>query len=485
MKLQLQALKDFIGKYRFAFQEAWAHRAEYAPLIRKPHEAEFLPASLALQETPVHPTPRVFMWVIMLFVLLAVLWSIFGRIDVVAVASGKLVPDSRSKIIQPMEVAAIKAIHVRDGQLVKAGNVLVELDSTVTDADIERLEQEKTSAELEALRFGALLAAHAEFEKESNVKKRSSIIPQLINSNLSIDQEKMQSELQWAIGEFDAYKARLLQFNASLNRREADKRAIESVVKKHQETLPITRQRETDYQNLLDKKFIAKHEYLELKTALIEQERDLIAQEERLAEIKASYTETLREKNQYTAETKRLWLDKLNEASQNKNVLVQDVIKAKSRGQYMTLTAPVDGVVQQLSVHTLNGVVTPAQALMVIVPQDGPIEVEAFLPNKDVGFVKENMPVEVKLETFSFTKYGTVDGEVISVSSDAIQDEKLGLVFGVRVRLKENTIMIDGRTVNLTPGMAATVEVKTTQRRVIEYFLDPFLRHTNESLRER
>ena len=485
MKLQLQALKDFIEKYRFAFNEAWSRRAEYAPLIRQPHEAEFLPASLALQETPVHPTPRVFMWLIMLFVVLAVLWSIFGRMDVVAVANGKLVPDSRSKIIQPMEVAAIKAIHVRDGQIVNAGDVLVELDATVTDADIERLEQEKISAELEAIRFDALLTAHTSFGKESNSKKLDAITPQLNNPQSKIDQSKIESELQWAIGEFDAYKARLLQFNASLNRREADKRAIEAVVKKHQETLPITRQREADYQNLLDKKFIAKHEYLELKTVLIEQERDLIAQQERLAEIKASYIETLREKNQYIAETKRLWLDKLNEAVQKRDVLIQDVIKAKSRGQYMTLTAPVDGIVQQLSVHTLNGVVTPAQTLMVIVPQDGPIEVEAFLPNKDVGFVKDGMPVEVKLETFSFTKYGTVAGDVISVSSDAIQDEKLGLVFSLRVRLKENSIIVDGRDVNLTPGMAATVEIKTTQRRVIEYFLDPFLRHTNESLRER
>ena len=299
MKLQLQAFKDFIEKYKFAFQQAWASRAEYAPLIRQPHEAEFLPASLALQETPVHPTPRVFMWVIMLFVLLAVLWSFFGRIDVVAVASGKLVPDSRSKIIQPMEVAAIKAIYVRDGQLVKTGNVLVELDATVADADIERLEQEKTSAELESIRFGALLVAHLAFEKESDVNKLDLIEPQLINTDSLIDQKKIESELQWAIGEFDAYKARLLQFNASLNRREADKRAIDAVVQKHQETLPITRQREVDYQNLLDKKFIAKHEYLELKTMLIEQERDLIAQKERLSEIKASYTETLREKNQY------------------------------------------------------------------------------------------------------------------------------------------------------------------------------------------
>lgn len=483
MKLQLQALKDFTDKYKHAFQQAWANREEFAPVIRQPHEAEFLPANLALQETPIHPAPRVFMWLIMLFVVGLVFWSIFGRIDVVAVASGKLVPDSRSKVIQPMEVAAISSIRVKDGQAVKAGDLLVELDSTVTDAEIKRLEQEKLNADLEVIRFKTLLAAQESFNK--NPDDSSALLMSLDQFATDIAIEKVKSEEIWANSEYEAYKARLLQFNASINRREADQRATEAVVNKHRETLPITRQREKDYQDLLEKKFIAKHEYLELKTLLIEQERDLTAQQERLAEIKASKIEVEREKNQFIAETKRLWLDKLNEATQRQDELNQEVIKASSRGKYMSLTAPVDGVVQQLSVHTLNGVVTPAQNLMVIVPQDGPLEIEALLPNKDIGFVTPGMPVEVKLETFSFTKYGTVKGEVITVSQDAIQDEKLGLVFSLRVRLKENNIFVEGRQVHLSPGMAATVEIKTTQRRVIEYFLDPFLRHTTESMRER
>lgn len=483
MKLQLQTLNDFLEKYKFAFQQAWKHREEFAPVIRQPHEAEFLPANLALQETPIHPTPRVFMWLIMVFVFIAVLWSLFGRIDVVAVASGKLVPDSRSKVIQPMEVSAISAIYVRDGQSVKTGDLLMELDSTVTDADIKRLQQEKVNADLEVVRFRSLLKKQDEFNQNPDNKQSLPITFSVAASEFS--PEKLQAEELWANGEFDAYKARLLQFNAGINRKDADRRATQAILDKHTETLPITRQREADYQDLLAKQFIAKHEYLELKTLLIEQQRDLVVQQERLAEIKASQIEVEREKNQFVAETRRLWLDKLNEATQKLDQLNQEVIKATSRGKYMSLRAPVDGVVQQLAVHTLSGVVTPAQNLMVIVPQEGPLEIEALLPNKDVGFVTARMPVEVKLETFSFTKYGTVAGEVISISQDAIQDEKLGLVFSLRVRLKENNIQVDGRTVHLSSGMAATVEIKTTQRRVIEYFLDPFLRHTSESMRER
>src|SRR5690606_11326872 len=165
--------------------------------------------------------------------------------------------------------------------------------------------------------------------------------------------------------------------------------------------------------------------------------------------------------------------------------LTQELVKAESRGKFMSLSAPVDGVVQQLSVHTLGGVVTPAQALMAIVPKDTPVEIEVFLPNKDIGFVYPGQQVEVKFETFSFTRYGTIGGEVISVSSDAIQDERLGLVFGVRIKLAKDKIPVDGRVVSLSPGMAATVEVKIGKRRLIHYFLSPLMRYADESLRER
>jgi hemolysin D len=151
----------------------------------------------------------------------------------------------------------------------------------------------------------------------------------------------------------------------------------------------------------------------------------------------------------------------------------------------MKLTTPVDGSVQQLAVHTVGDVVTPAQQLMVIVPQDDPLEVEAFLENKDIGFVTAGQEAEVKIETFTYTKYGTIHGVVKQVSSDAIQDEKKGLIYSSRVKLGHSTIQVENKPVNLAPGMAVTVEIKTGKRRVIEYFLTPLIQHTSESLRER
>src|SRR5690606_35115412 len=301
----------------------------------------------------------------------------------------------------------------------------------------------------------------------------------------SVGEVRQQAEQQWVLGQFNAYVARLNQLEAVVVRREAEGRATQAQVQKLRSILPLTRQREADYAGLLEKNHVSRHRYLELKSELIGQERDLVAQQERLAEISAAQTEAERDKIRWIAETRREWLDKLHDAERRSSSLQQELVKAESRGKLMSLTAPVDGVVQQLAVHTLGGVVTAAQALMVIVPRNGPIEVEALLPNKDIGFVRQGQEVAVKVETFSFTKYGTLKGEVIQVSSDAIQDEKLGLVFSIRVQLAEDSLLVEGNTVKLSPGMAVTVEIKTAKRRLIEYFLGPLLRYSDESLRER
>ena len=151
----------------------------------------------------------------------------------------------------------------------------------------------------------------------------------------------------------------------------------------------------------------------------------------------------------------------------------------------MKLTAPVNGTVQQLAVHTTGGVVTEAQPLMVIVPSNQPVEVEALFENKDIGFVRQGQEVEIKVDTFTFTKYGVLDGTVISISDDAIEDEKLGLVYSARIRLSESKIAVGDRVVALSPGMSIKAEVKTDKRKVIDYFLSPLQQYVDESLVER
>ncbi|MCF8199276.1 MAG: HlyD family type I secretion periplasmic adaptor subunit [Sulfuritalea sp.] len=477
LSLRLQATLDLLKRYATIFSHVWKARKELDPPHRLPHEAQFLPASLELQETPVSPAPRIVAWLLMTFALLALLWAIFGRMDVVATAHGKIVPNEGSKLIQPMETAVVKAIHVVDGQAVKAGEVLVELDATQALADSTRTANDLVTARLQAARARSLLAAL------SSGKAPRIEAPASIGTGIGI--ERIAQEQRILDGQYGEYQAHVARIEAEIAKREAERRSTETIVKKLEQTAPIARQRAEDFKDLVAKNFISKHGYLEKEQIRIEQESDLETEKSRLKELAAAIDEARSQRNSLTAETRRAALDTLNEAEQKATGYGQELLKSDNRGRQMRLTAPVDGNVQQLAVRTVGGVVTPAQALMVIVPKDDALEVEAFLENKDIGFVNEGQEAEVKIETFPFTKYGTIPASLTHVSHDAINDEKRGLIYSTRARLQRATVLVDGKTVNLSAGMAVSVEIKTGKRRVIEYFLSPLLQYGSESLRER
>lgn len=471
--LRLQAFGDLISRYATLFRHVWKERQSLDPHPRLPHEAQFLPAALELQETPVSPAPRIAVWLLIAFALIALLWTIFGHVDVVATAQGKIVPGDRTKVIQPIETATVKAIHVKDGQVVKADDVLIELDATNPQADSTRLANDLATARLQAGRAQALLAAIA-----TGQPPRLPALPGIAAGRQAEEQRILE-------GQYQEYRARLARIDADNTRRAAELASTREIVAKLEKTLPIAKRRAQDFKNLVDQKFVSEHGYLEKEQARIETEADLATQKSRLHELEAAIEGGRSERAALIAETRRLALDSLNEAEQRTTTAEQELIKAKSRNSLMTLTAPVDGTVQQLAVHTVGGVVTEAQPLMMVVPKDNPIEVEAYVENKDIGFVNPDQEAVVKVETFPFTKYGAIEAKVVTVSNDAVNDEKRGLIFPARVALDRSTIQVENKTVNLSPGMAVTVEVKTAQRRIIEYFLSPLLQYKDESLRER
>jgi hemolysin D len=473
MGIRADAFMDLLRRYGAVFRHAWRHRKELDPPQRRSHEAEFLPAALALQETPAHPAPRIAMWLILTFALIALLWAVVGRVDVVATAVGKIIPNDRTKIIQPLEAAVVKAIYVGDGQPVRAGELLVELDATAAQADSERIRNDLITARLAAARASAMLAA---METEM-----PPVLPAVDGANA----ERHAAEQRLLQGQYAELDANVAQLDAEIARRQAELRATVELVEKLKQVLPIVREKAENYKQLLAENFASRHDYLQHEQARIEVERDLGAQQEKQTELRAALLEAQRQKARLLAETRRVQLDQLREAEQQVATLTQEYVKAEQRNRLMRLSAPVDGTVQQLAVHTVGGVVTPAQPLMIIVPKDNALEVEAFLQNKDIGFVNPGQAAQVKIETFTFTKYGTIDGEVQHVSSDAIQDEQLGLVYAARVKLARSTMAVEDKVVKLTPGMAVTVEIKTGKRRLIEYFLSPLLRYKDESLRER
>jgi hemolysin D len=439
------------------------------------HEVHFLPAALALQEAPVHPAPRIIQWTIIAFAVIALLWACIGEIDVVATATGKIVPSGKSKVIQPSEVAVVKAIHVYDGQRVKAGELLVELDTQITGADVQRLKSDLLAAQVDSARAGALLDAIEEGREPASLASRIA----------QASEAQQRSAQTWLRGQYLELQSTLQQSDAEIAQRTAEIQAARAWVAKLQESLPIARQLAADYKRLLDKAYVAKHAYLEKEQQRLDQERELAVQQARVLELQAAKQQAESRRQSVLAQTRRAMLDLLHESEQRAAGLQQELSKAEQRNRLMHLTAPVDGTVQQLAIHTAGGVVTEAQPLMVIVPSNQPVEVEAMLENKDIGFVRPGQEVEVKVDTFTFTKYGVVHGTVVSISDDAIEDERLGLVYSTRIQLKENSIVVGDQQVALSPGMSIRAEVKTDKRKVIDYFLSPLKQHQSESLSER
>lgn len=437
--------------------------------MRTTLEREFLPAALELVETPAPALPRAVLWVIVAALVFAIGWSFIGRIDLVAVAPGKVIAAGKAKVIQPSEVGVVKRILVGDGQTVRAGDVLIELEAaaTATVADTARQREALMAAQLEAARYEALARGAA------------------LKAPAGAPKAMVEAEGRAMASQDHAHRARLAEFDAEIVRRSAELGAVRELANKLAQTLPIAQRRAEDYKNLVEQKFMSQHGYLEREQVRIENERDLAFQKARVEQLAAAVEEARRRRDSLKAEFERAAVNAKVEADKRAALLAQELVKAETRQQQQTLTAPVDGVVQQLAVHTVGGVVTPAQALMVITPSEYQAEVEALLENRDVGFVKIGQRVEVKIDTFPFTRYGTIPGTVSYVSTDAISDEKRGLVFHARVKLDKPAIRVDERDVSLTPGMAVTAEIATARRRIIEFFLDPIRKMASEALIER
>lgn len=460
---------ELLLRYRAILQAAWAARRELAGPRRLADEAAFLPAALSLQETPVHPAPRRAMWVIMALFVLALAWSIVGKVDIVAVATGRIVVSEHTKLIQSLEPAVVRAIHVKDGQRVQAGELLVELDPTGASADKASVQEQLRAVESEARRSQALLAALP--------LPPGGAVPRVAGAAADV-QSLLSAEWQ----DIEARRAKLA---AEAVRREAELATAREQLTKLQTTLPLARQREADFKALAAQGFMSGHAGQDRARERIEQERDLATQQARVAEAEAAVQEGRQARAAFQAETQRNLSDRAAQARVKAAQLRQEGAKTEQRERLTRLTAPVAGIVQQLAVHTTGGVVTAAQPLMIVVPDGAEMAAEVVIDNKDIGFVREGQAAEIKLETFNFTHYGTVPATVTGVSADAIVDEKRGLVFAANLQMARNTIQVEAKPIRLSPGMNLTAEIKIGRRSVIEYLLAPALTALNESLRER
>lgn len=438
---------------------------------RQRDEIEFLPAAAEVIETPASPTARLTFWLMVGLVAAAVACAFLGRLDVVAVADGRTIPAGRTKVIQPLETSTVTAIRVAEGQMVKAGDVLIELDPRGTAADVRRLEAELIAARAEAARLTAAQSTDRPLDR--------------FEPPAEAPAELVATQRALLLAQVAEQQARLAAIDADAARRQAERRAIESGIRRIERSLPLLRERAQARNDLAREGYGSRLHALEVSQQLVEMEQELQTMRHRRDEATASLQALDRQRAQTVSEYLKLTYTTLAEAERRIAATREDLAKAAQRQDLRTLTAPIDGVVQQLAVTTVGGVVTPAQALMAIVPADADIEVEASLRNRDVGFVAPGQPVDVKLEAFQFTKYGSVPGRVVTVSRDAVPDERRGLVYPVRIVLDRGTIDVEGRAQPLSPGMALTAEIKTGDRRIVDYLLSPMMRYRDEAMRER
>ena len=452
-------------------------------------EREFLPAALEVVETPPSPTGRALGLVIILFFLTAVLWSVFGKVDVLATAPGRLIPAGDVKTIQPLDPGVVRAIHVQDGDHVTAGQLLIELDPTQSGADTTRVAHDLAQAKLDVARLSALTDA---FEHGR--------APQFATP-ADVPADMVAQARQAMLAQYEQQSAKLADIGQQISQKEAEAAEVGAEVDKINAQIPMLADKERIHRELTQQGFGTSLSYLDAQQQLAEARHEVGVQKQRGAQAVAARGALVQQRDAARAQYGADLFTDLRKAQEQQNELSQELIKAQNKSSGATLRAPIDGVVDQLAVHTLGGVVTPAQHLMIVVPDSRNLMIEAQLANRDVGFVHAGQAVKVKIETFNFTRYGLVDGHVVDVSKDVVvQDDsrqpgapdaaagdarRPSATYVARIALDRTTMMIDGRREPLQPGMAITAEIKTGNRSILDYLLSPIARHTQESLHER
>ena len=509
-----------------------------APAPRTPdavsgRDREFLPAALEILETPPSPLPIALMATIAAFALVALAWSFFGRLDVHAVAPGKIETVGYAKVIEPLDPGKVAAIHVEAGQAVKAGDLLFELDPAEAVADARSAEADTNAslAEIARRRYAieAVRAAEAEMTRGDTAASEPGE-PKDIDWQLGYNPiERLAAEpelnIAWDPALPEPYRLReeavlradlvqLADALGALDKQMAQKLAthkrLDMSIAYQQKLMETLNQRVSTRQEAIDLKVGTKINLYDAKEELEKSQSQLASDEGQLIETDAALRELQSEKaktvSQFIADNE----NKLAEASRKADEAREALAKAAAKLARTRLAAPIDGVVRQTAVTTVGQVVMPGQQLAVITPAGGKLQVEALVPNLDIGFVKLGQEAVVKVDAFPFTRFGVLHGKVVKIASGAIDEQEAkralaneaasanvaqspppapgqpeSFVFPVAVALDESVMKINGSIVPMTPGMTVSIEIKTDSRRVIDYLLSPLTKIASEAARER
>ncbi|WP_245459813.1 HlyD family type I secretion periplasmic adaptor subunit [Rhizobium leguminosarum] len=478
---------------------AMVKRARRLAVERRRSDNEFLPAALEIVETPASPTQMALIIIICLLATAVLAWSYIGRIDIFAIATGKIRPASQVKVIQPLETGRVRAFNVTNGTHVHAGDVLLELDPTEATADANELSTGLISYRAETLRRNAVIEVVEQRVGGKAVIRWPDDIPGDIRSRENRVLEHDLGNLGAQLQSLDAQRAEKL----------AEREKLEDTTRAEAELIATLQQRVDLRNTLIANSTGTKSTLIDALQSLQDEQATFASDhgqmEQTIAALGTIEADKQRTREAFVSDNAQ----KLADAERQADQYAQRLVKARAAMEHMTLVSPIDGVVQALSVTTIGQVVTTGQQVMRIVPDDAKLEIEAYAENKDIGFLSEGQEAIIKVESFPFTRYGTLSGTVKRVARDSIpsSDAQLtendptqlaksntnmtsmgqtqNLVYPVIITPSKVSIEAEGHDVALSAGMTVTVEIKTGSRRLLEYVFAPLVEVESEAMRER
>lgn len=421
---------------------------------------EFKPVIIEIEDTPQNPLGRTILYIVLSLIIFTFLWLFLAKIDIVVSSQGKVIPNGEIKILKPLESGVVSKILVKEGDKVLKGDTLMSIDPSVTTVNLQTKENELNNLNMSIIRLRALGNESNLTNEELNLLSNSELnlfLNQKNSYDNSINQYKFSiEELSFNI---ESSKDEIIRLNNLLNKNKNRLNRLEKV-----------------------KDIISLKEYDDLQKEVYDLTSKLnIAKNNKTAAIN-KLNATKEELEVFKQNSKSKFLDELITKEKEANLIKAEINAYLFQSKQQLIKSPVDGYVGKLLVNTENGVVNNGEALITIIPANEPLIIKATTLNKDIGFLKEGQKVAIKIDTFNFQKYGKLDGELIHIANDAIENEKLGIVYEIKVKPLKTTLNIDGEIKNIEPGMSVIAEVKVGKRRVIELFIYPIIKYLDEGL---
>ena len=417
---------------------------------------EFKPLLIEIEDAPQNPLGRSILWIACAALIFAVLWMVFAKVDIVVSANGKVVPDGEIKILKSLESGVVSKILVKEGDRVKKGDRLILIDPSVSTVNLSTKQESLALLEYSIKRLDALSSGRS------------------LDANISADELSLYNTQKSNYEEsINVYNLKMQALQMGINSTNLEVERLSGILK-------IDEARLNNLNKVKD--IIARKDLYELKSKVIELSSNLKISKEKLAEQRANLDELAKELEAFKSQSISKWLDEMLAKQKEASSLKAEINAILFQTRQQIISSPVDGFVGKLLVNTQGTAITNQENLISIVPSDKPLIIKANVLNKDIGYLENNQSVAIKVQTFDFQKYGKLEGELIHIANDAINDEKLGEIYEVKIRPDSTFLIVDGIKKEIEPGMSVTAEVKVGKRRVIELFIYPVIKYLDEGL---